>query len=260
MDQHTDTALVSAELDQGVLTLTLGRAPAHPLSRPMIAALHRALDQAATDTAVRVIVLHGPGRIFCAGHDLKEIAAHRTDADLGQEFLDALFSECAAMMLALAQHPKPTLALVEGIATAAGLQLVASCDLAFATPAARVCLPGVNNGGFCTTPAVAVSRAVGRRRVMELALSGATMDADWALAAGLFTRLVPAASALPETLDFARLLASRNPGPILAGKAALAAHQDLTLAQAYVLATPVMVAHFMDDGRLAAERDSPFKT
>ena len=258
MDHRTDPELVAGALDQGVLTLTLGRAPAHPLSRPMIAALHRQLDAAAIDPAVRVIVLHGPGRIFCAGHDLKEIAARRADPDRGRAFLEALFAECAAMMLALARHPKPTIALVEGIATAAGLQLVAACDLAFATPAARVCLPGVQNGGFCTTPAVAVSRAIGRRRTMELALTGEAMGADWAQAAGLFTHILPESEALETTHRFAATLAGRNPGPIRAGKAALDAHLALDLAAAYDLATPVMVGHFMDDGRLSAERDSPF--
>lgn len=257
-DKAAPGALLARALDAGVLTLTLGRAPAHPLSHDMIREMHRALDAAAADPAVRVIVLHGPGHIFCAGHDLKEIARHRADGDQGAAYLQTLFDDCAAMMLALARHPKPTIALVEGIATAAGLQLVASCDMAFAARSARVCLPGINNGGFCTTPAVAVSRVTGRRRVMELALSGETLDARWAEAAGLFTRVLPDDQVIDGCMAFATRLASRNPGPIQAGKAALDAHLARQLEDAYAMATPVMIGHFMDEGRLAAERDSPF--
>lgn len=255
----SDPEHVTVTMTEGVALITLGCAPAHPLSRPMIAALHHALDETATNPDVRVVVLHGPGHIFCAGHDLKEIARHRADPDQGQAFLTNLFNDCAAMMLALARHPKPTIALVEGIATAAGLQLVASCDLAFASDRATFCLPGVQNGGFCTTPAVAVSRALGRRATMHLALSGAAMDADWAQANGLLAQIFAANSVFEDTMRFARQLASRNPGPVQAGKAALNAHLHLALEQAYALATPVMIGHFMDDGRLAAERDSKFQ-
>lgn len=252
MTDHTQDLLAEA-VTAGVRTLTLLNGRAHPLSSAMIAAVRAALDRAAEDPATRVLVIAAPGHIFCAGHDLKEIARHRTDPDLGRAFVTALFNECAAMMLALAQFPKPTIAMVDGIATAAGLQLAASCDLRFVSDRATFCLPGVTNGGFCTTPAVAVSRAVSRAAVMELALSGEALGADWALRQGLATRVFAPDALDDATRSFAATLASRNAGPIIAGKAALDAHLDLSLEAAYALATPVMIDHFMDPGRLGRE-------
>jgi len=239
--------------------LHLGATPAHPLSLPMIRALSAALDDAAQDDAVHVVVILGEGHIFCAGHDLKEIARHRADADQGHAFLTELFTACADMMLKLARFPKPTIAVVEGIATAAGLQLMASCDLAFASDRAGFCLPGVNNGGFCTTPAVGVSRSIGRKPLMELLLSGEVKDSHWAKDVGLINRLYPTADIAEETQSFAAILASRNAGPISAGKTAVLQQLDMPLDAAYAHATPVMVSHFMDAGRLAAETQSKFK-
>lgn len=255
MNQMPQEPLVTSTVAQGVRRITLGRMPAHPLSSAMIAALHGELDAAADDTDTRVLVIEGPGHIFCAGHDLKEIAHHRADDDNGHAFLTDLFGACAQMMLRLATHPKPTIAMVDGIATAAGLQLAASCDMVFASDRATFCLPGVRNGGFCTTPAVAVSRAVGYKQVMELALSAEPMDAGWALRSGLANRVLPPESLESAVFEFAQTLATRNPGPVRDGKAALKAHLDLPLDQAYELATEVMIGHFMDEGRLAAEKE-----
>ncbi|PIE10879.1 MAG: enoyl-CoA hydratase [Rhodobacterales bacterium] len=250
--------LITTDTQQGVTTLTLGRAPAHPLNRAMIDALHGALEQAITDAETRVIVIHGPGHIFCAGHDLKEIAAHRRDPDLGAAYLSDLFTACSAMMVTLAHSPKPTLAIVEGIATAAGLQLVASCDLAFASDTATFALPGVTNGGYCTTPAVAVSRTIAPKHLMRLTLSGTAQDAAWALAVGLVSHLSPADRLLQTAQDFAATLAAQNPGPITHGKAAMRAQLEMPLAEAYAHATPVMVSHFMDPARLKLEAKSRF--
>jgi len=253
MNQMHQPPLVTHTLTQGVRQITLGRAPAHPLSLAMITALHSELDDAADDPDTRVVVIDGPGHIFCAGHDLKEIAQHRSDADQGRAFLTELFNACAQMMLRLARLPKPTIAMVDGIATAAGLQMAASCDLVFASTRATFCLPGVKNGGFCTTPAVGVSRAVSRSHVMELALSAEPLDIDWGLRAGLVNRAFDSAALQAETMAFATTLAGRNPAPIAAGKAALDAHLGLPLDQAYHLATDVMIGHFMDPARLQAE-------
>ncbi|MEO0936919.1 MAG: enoyl-CoA hydratase-related protein [Pseudomonadota bacterium] len=253
MNQMQSPPLVGEALDAGVLTLTLGADPAHPLSRAMIDALDAALVRAEDNPDVRVVLIHGAGRIFCAGHDLKEMARHRSDADGGTAFLTGLFEACSAMMLRLAHMPKPTIAASTGIATAAGLQLMASCDMAIAGPDATFCLPGVKNGGFCTTPAVAVSRAIGQKALMELMLTGEALDADWALRTGLITRI--AADPLAEAQARAATLATRNPGPIAAGKAALHAHLETSLEEAYAIATPVMVGHFLDEGRLKAEAE-----
>ena len=242
--------------DAGVRVLTLGGGRAHALSRGMIGALHAALDRAAAEEAVRAVVIDGPGSIFCAGHDLREIARHRGDADRGLAYLTDLFEACGAMMQRLATHPKPTLAVVEGIATAAGLQMAASCALVYAGPGARFCLPGVRNGGFCTTPAVAVSRAVGARALADLALTGEERDVAWALRAGLVTEVVEDPRA--RAMDVARTLAGRNAATLQAGWAAVRAQADQPLDQAYAQATPVMIAHFMDEGRLRAEAAGPF--
>ncbi|MDQ2095198.1 enoyl-CoA hydratase-related protein [Rhodalgimonas zhirmunskyi] len=259
MNQMTQPDLVTRSHADGVLTLTLGAGKAHPLSLAMIRALHAALKEAETDPDARVIVIHGPGHIFCAGHDLKEIARHRTDPDNGQAFLKELFDACADMMQAIHFHPRPTIAMVDGIATAAGLQMVAACDMAFASHNATFCLPGVNNGGFCTTPAVAVSRAVGRKHLMQLTLSGQPQSADWALGAGLVNQVTDPEALESTTMAFARTLATRNPGPIADGKQAIYRHLDMSLPEAYDMATEVMIGHFMDPGRLEYEKTSRFK-
>jgi enoyl-CoA hydratase/carnithine racemase len=259
MNQKLPTQLVTTTDTLSVRTLHLGAAPAHPLSTPMIQAISDALDHAAADPDTNVVILSGQGKIFCAGHDLKEIARNRDTPDHGEQFLTNLFERCADMMLKLANFPKPTIAMVDGIATAAGLQMMASCDLAFATPNAGFCLPGVNNGGFCTTPAVGVSRTITRKHLMELLLSGETKNADWALNAGLINRIIPSETLEHEVQTFAATLASRNAAPISAGKAAVIEQLDMALNDAYAHATPVMVNHFMDAGRLAAEAKSKFK-
>lgn len=244
----SDEFLISA-CEAGVRRLTLDGGAAHPLSLGMIRALHRTIDEAVSDPETRVIMIHGPGTIFCAGHDLKEIAAHRAGPDHGATYLTELFDACAAMMQALVGCPLPTIAVVEGIATAAGLQLVASCDLAYASTAARVCLPGVRNGGFCSTPAVAVARVIGQKHLMDLLLTGEDRTADWALRAGLFTEVLPQADLHPRVDAVARTLATRAAGAIATGKATLAAQIDLPLDRAYALASPVMVQSFLSPDR-----------
>lgn len=229
----------------GVLTLTLQNGVAHPLSLGMIRALHAAIDRAQTDDT-RVIVVHGPGRIFSAGHDLKEIAAHRADPDRGAAYVTELFEACAAMMQALATSAKPSIAQVEGLATAAGLQLVAACDLAFLADTARVCLPGIRRGGFCTTPAVAVARKASRAALMELTLTGAEKPADWALRAGLATEVLPADSLAAHVAQTAATLAARFSAQSQAGLVATRAQIDQPLAEAYASATRAMIGHFMD--------------
>lgn len=241
--------LVLETLDEGVLTLTLGGGKAHALSLAMIEALSDALARAEANPQARVILLEGPGHIFCAGHDLKEIARHRHDEDRGEGYLRRLFARCSEMMQALVNQPQPVIAMVEGIATAGGLQLVASCDMAFAAPGATFCLPGAKNGGFCTTPSVAVGRAIGRRRVMEMVLSGLYYDADWALAAGLINRIVPAARLAEETRAFARALLVGHAPAMASGKRVLYRQLEMPLAQAYAEATEVMIDHFMDPSR-----------
>lgn len=254
MTHRDDIGLLDTGLDGGVMTITLGAGKAHALSLGMIRALHEVTDQAAANPDVRALVICGPGPIFCAGHDLKEIARHRGDADDGLAYLTELFTACGAMMQALSNCPKPSIAMVEGIATAGGLQLAAACDLVFAARGATFCLPGVNNGGFCSTPAVTVSRVIGRKKVAEMALSGERFDADWAREAGLVNRVYTRDALLRETMNFARHLATRHAPAIAVGKAALYRHLDLPLAEAYDLATEVMIGHFMDPHRIEKDK------
>ncbi|MEP2530942.1 enoyl-CoA hydratase-related protein [Shimia sp.] len=246
--------LVDETLSTGVLTLTLGAGKAHALSSAMLTAFNAALMRAEADNTVKVIVIHGPGHIFCAGHDLKEIARRRQDADDGQAYLVQLFMDCAELMQKLTQGPKPTIAMVDGIATAAGLQMVAACDLAFASERATFCLPGVKNDGFCSTPLVAVGRAVSRKHAIEMAMSGDTYDAQWALSAGLLNRVVTS-EALPDTVyDFARKLATRHGPAVSAGKQTFYAQIEQPLPQAYDMAGETMLGHFLDPLRVAREK------
>jgi enoyl-CoA hydratase/carnithine racemase len=246
--------LLNRSLRDNVLTLTLGAGVAHPLSLDLIRELHAAILAADADPEVRVMLVHGPGKIFCAGHDLKEISRHRADPDQGLAYLKELFERCGEMMQALTMSPKPSIAVVEGIATAGGLQLVAACDLAFAAPGATVCLPGINNGGFCSTPSVAVARNIGRKAVMELALSGEPLDAEWARGAGLFNRIVTDGDVLDYATAFARRVAKGHPAALGLGKQTLYRQIEMPLAEAYAHATEAMIAHFMDPVRIRQEK------
>ncbi|CUH66694.1 2,3-dehydroadipyl-CoA hydratase [Thalassovita gelatinovora] len=250
-----DTTLIATRDEHKVRVLSLGAAPAHPLSRTMICALHEQIQLATEDSKINVIVLEGPGHIFCAGHDLKEIGRHRADSDLGRNYLQQLFTECSALMQDITLSPKPTIAMVDGIATAGGLQLAAACDLIFASTRATFCLPGVKNGGFCTTPAVAVSRNLSRKHMMELALSGDAFDVEWALAAGLINRVFPSDQLTAATMEFAQQIAGYHPTAIADGKRMLHAQLEMPLDRAYAEATEVMIGHFMDPVRIAEEKN-----
>ena len=184
----TEPFVLSAR-DGGVATITLNRGDRfNPLSSTMIAALQAELDEVATNPEVRVVILAAAGRGFSAGHDLKEMRAHAVD----HAWQRRLFDDCGRLMMRLTELPQPVIARVQGIATAAGCQLVSMCDLAVAADTATFALPGVNIGVFCSTPAVGVARNVGRKRAMELLLTGAPIDAPTALAWGLVNSVVPA--------------------------------------------------------------------
>ena len=178
----------------GVATLTINRPERlNPLSESVITALQEALDRIAADPSVRVVVLTGAGRAFCAGHDLREMYAHRDRA-----FQEALFARCSRMMLGLVSLPQPVVARVNGLATAAGCQLLATCDLAVASTEARIAVNGIDHGLFCSTPSVPLSRNVARKQAFEMLFTGEFIDAETARARGLVNRVAP-----PEALDAA---------------------------------------------------------
>jgi len=226
----------------GVATLTLD-APGsrNALSLAMIEALLAAFVEIAADPVARVVVLSGEGPALSAGHDLKEIRAHRDDSDRGAEYDAALMARCSDLMQAIVALPKPVIAAVEGVATAAGCQLVASCDLAIAGEKARFALPGVDIGLFCSTPLVAVGRAISRKHAMEMALTGALYGAAEAERFGLVNRVVPEGRALAAAQALAREIAQRSAATLAIGKRAFYAQIEKPLSEAYALAGRAMI-------------------
>lgn len=233
---------VLCQAQEGVATLTLNRGERYnPLSRAMVAALHDELERIAGDTTLRVAVLTGAGKGFCAGHDLKELREH-SDADWQQE----LFDSCSQMMLLITRMPQPVIARVNGIATAAGCQLVSMCDLAVAADSATFALPGINVGLFCSTPAVGVVRNVSRKRSMEMLLTGEMIDAKTALEWGLVNRVVPSSELDAAVKHFADIIRARSAPVVAMGKKAFYDQIDSTLAEAYDKTGRVMTCNMLE--------------
>ena len=229
------------EHDRGVLRLTLNRPDArNALSTALISALLEALGRAATEPQARVVVIAGAGPAFCAGHDLREM---RTDQR--RETYERVFAQCSELMLAIVRLSKPVIAEVHGVATAAGCQLVATCDLAVAAEDARFATPGVNIGLFCSTPMVALTRAVGRKAAMEMLLTGKLIDAETARAIGLVNRVVPREGLRDAVDDLAREIAGKSALVVKIGKEAFYRQAELDLAAAYRYAAEVMTTNML---------------
>ncbi len=230
-----------------VAILSLNRPIArNALSDALIDALTAELDAIASDRHIRAVVLTAPGPVFSAGHDLKEMTAHREDPDGGRAYYADIISRCSAMMQRIVRLPQPVIAAVEGVATAAGCQLVASADLAVAGADARFCTPGVHIGLFCSTPMVALSRNVAPKHAMEMLLLGELVPAEAAARMGLVNRVVPAGQALDHALELAAVIASKSPHTVKVGKAAFYEQGEMTLAAAYRRASQVMVENMLD--------------
>jgi enoyl-CoA hydratase/carnithine racemase len=244
---HSATHLES-ERRGGTLVLTLARPEnRNCLSQGMIEALQSAIDASGSDPAVRAVVIAAKGSVFCSGHDLKELTSHRGDADGGRAFTKLLMQQCAKLMRSIIACPKPVIAAVEGTATAAGCQLVATCDLAVASVTAKFATPGVNIGLFCTTPLVALSRNVSRKRAMEMLLLGETLRARDAAEYGLVNRVVEAGQALEAALELGDRIASEPPATLAIGKEAFYRQIEMPLAEAYDYAAGVMVENMMHE-------------
>src|SRR3984957_648389 len=228
--------------ENGVLTLTLNTPRnLNALSLAMLEALILKFEAIASDDQARVIVLAGVGPALSAGHDLKEMQAHRNDCDRGRSYYVELFARCSVLMQAIVALPKPVIAAIEGVATAAGCQLVAACDLAVAGEKARFGLSGVNFGLFCSTPLVAVGRAISRKRALEMAMTGQLYSAAEAERFGLINRVVPEGDAVEEAQALAKTIAQQS-GPTLAlGKRAFYAQIEQPLDQAYSVASLAMI-------------------
>lgn len=230
----------------GIVTLTLARPSSrNSLSDATMAALTGELAAIAADSSVRAVVLAAEGPVFSAGHDLKEIQAHRGDADRGRAYYEDVLKRCAALMTAIVRLPQPVIAGVEGLATAAGCQLVASCDLAVAGAAARFCTPGVNIGLFCHTPMVALSRSVSRKHAMEMLLLGEWVEAEDAFRMGLVNRVVAQGEAVEAATALARRIAAKSMVPVKLGKAAFYQQMEMGLDDAYAFASDVMAQNML---------------
>lgn len=253
MNTYHATPVLLRENRGGVAILRLNRPEArHALSEALIDALTRELETISGDGAIRCVVLASGGPVFCAGHDLKEMTGYRADADRGRARFSEMFDRCSVMMQHIVALPQPVIAAIEGVATAAGCQLVASCDLAIAGAKARFCTPGVHIGLFCSTPMVALSRNLSRKAAMEMLLLGEMADAETALRFGLINRIAQEGEALAMALEMAARIASKSALTLRVGKRAFYAQAEQSLAAAYESVGKVMLenmlAHDAEEG------------
>jgi enoyl-CoA hydratase/carnithine racemase len=238
---QADDAILLRRNADGIAWLTLNRPAArNALSVALMSALQEALDAIARDSAVKVVVIAANGPGFCAGHDLREMRANP-----GRQHYQAVFGQCARLMTSIVRLPRPVIARVHGIATAAGCQLVASCDLAVAATDARFATPGVNIGLFCSTPMVALSRAVPRKAAMEMLLTGEMIGTEEAQRLGLVNRVVPTDRLDDTVTELARTIAAKSPLVVKIGKEAFYRQAELGLDAAYAYTSEVMVANMM---------------
>jgi enoyl-CoA hydratase/carnithine racemase len=229
-----------------IAVLTLNRPAArNSLSEGLIAELHAALKEIHDDKDVRALVITANGPAFSAGHDMKELTARRSDADRGRAYFSEIMNACSAMMQAIVQLPKPVVAAVQGVATAAGCQLVASCDLAVASEAASFATPGVDIGLFCSTPMVALSRNVPRKQAMEMLLTGEPVDAATAQRIGLVNRVVAPGTERDAAIALAQKVALKSAYTVKLGKEAFYRQIEMNLADAYRYAAEVMTKNMM---------------
>jgi enoyl-CoA hydratase/carnithine racemase len=238
---EVEAPYVLREDRDGIATVTLNRGDRmNPLSAAMLAALQSEIDQLADDDAIKVVVLAGAGKHFCAGHDLREMRRHPE-----KKWQKGLFDQCSRMMLSLVHLPQPVIARVQGVAVAAGCQLVSMCDLAVASDAAQFALPGIKSGIFCTTPGVAVVRNVSRKRALEMLLTGDLIDAQTALSWGLVNRVVPLSDLDAETEGLARKILAHSGAVVTMGKQLFYEQVEKGFKGAYSVASEGMARNMM---------------
>jgi enoyl-CoA hydratase/carnithine racemase len=238
-------SLVGSEAQGAVLRLTIRNPPANLLSICVMESLLAELDAAQSDATVRVIVLAAAGKLFSAGHDLKEMTSRRADPDGGRGFFEHTFTLCSRLMQSIVNMPKPVIAEVDGIATAAGCQLVASCDLAIASDRSKFGVNGIDVGLFCTTPAVALTRNIGLKRAMEMLLTGEMIDAATAREFGLVNRVAPAETLTEGVNRYAAIIAAKSPVAVRLGKQAVYEQVKMGLTKAYEHASRVMIENML---------------
>ena len=240
-DVTTEEAILLREDNDGVTTLTLNRPKQYnALAEIVLDTLQKELEKIANDESVRVVVLAAKGKAFCAGHDLKEM---RSQPD--ESYYNALFDKCSRMMMTIHRLPQPVIAKVQGIATAAGCQLVAICDLAVAADTARFATSGINVGLFCSTPAVAVSRNLSRKKALEILLTGEFIDAQTALEQGLVNRVVPLEALDAEVIALAEAIKAKSPVAVKTGKEMFYRQLEMGIEEAFHYASQVMACNMM---------------
>ena len=246
MDGEITAPVLLREDAGGIATLTLNRPSAlNALSEAMLEALQAEIDALSVDTATRVVVIRAEGRAFCAGHDLREMERARASADKGRAYFNALFAQCARMMTSLTRLPQPVIAEVHALATAAGCQLVATCDMAVAAEGAKFGVNGVNIGLFCSTPMVALTRNVPAKHAFEMLTTGHFIDAPRAEAIGLVNRVVPPEALRAETQALAETVAGKLASAVRIGKRAFYEQADMTLDAAYAYTGRVMAENML---------------
>lgn len=237
--------LIEAQGSGRVLRLTLNNPPANLLSLAAMESLQAELDAAREEDTARVIILAAAGKLFSAGHDLKEMTQHRSDPDGGRSFFERTFAVCSRLMQSVVEHPGPIIAEIDGIATAAGCQLVASCDLAVASDRSRFGVNGIDVGLFCSTPAVALTRNMSAKRAMEMLLTGEMIDAPTAVEFGLVNRVVPSEALTGVVNAIATTIAAKSPLAVKLGKQAVRDQAGRSLADAYASASRAMVENML---------------
>lgn len=241
------TDLVRRETSAGVMRLTLSdEGTRNSLSEAMMSELALALTDAEMDRTIAVVVIASTGKVFSSGHNLKELTARRSDADSGLGYFEKIFGTCAKLMMQIAQHRCAIIVEVDGLASAAGCQLVATCDLAYASSRASFCTPGVNIGLFCSTPMVPLSRTVSTKHAMEMLLVGEVHDAEFALKAGLINAIVPQNELSARVAEVATKIAAKSMTAIAFGKRSFHDQRTLPLAEAYALTAGLMVKNMLD--------------
>lgn len=246
MNIQATAPVLLRERDGEIAVVVLNRPqPRNSLSEALLTALADAWREIAADKSVRAVVLAANGPAFCAGHDLKELTSRRSDADGGRGYFKHIMTTCSAMMQQIVTLPQPVIAAVQGVASAAGCQLVASCDLAVASPAAKFATPGVDIGLFCSTPMVALSRNVSRKHAMEMLLTGDMVDAADAARIGLINRVVAVGEERAAAIALAKKIAAKSSYVLKIGKQAFYRQAEMPLAEAYAYASEVMTENMM---------------
>ena len=245
-DQQDADLLLSTQGPDGILRLTLNDpARRNALSDAMLGALGTAFDVAGANLDVRVIILAAVGPVYCSGHDLKEMTAGRQNVDRGRAYFTKILDQCSSVMQKIVNCPKPVIAEIDGVATAAGCQLVASCDLAVASEDAHFCTPGVHIGLFCSTPMVALSRNLANKHVMEMLLTGDMVSASRAAEMGLVNKVVPSIELHAASMALAGKIAAKSSLTVAMGKRAFYQQKEMDLVAAYNYASKVMVDNML---------------